>query len=193
MLLIANNCVGGYLYKYSNCKYNNPFMWCMTPYTSMEHIMLNYHDINWYDVKLYKNDDPANTFSMIIDNTIAMHFGHIKLNTKYQTPTKIGNDIFYKFAYKYVVNKYFARLARMLNSDETPFFVVHDETYKNASYDINTVYKHTGHLKNTLFISSKLNGYDAPNIYHMPHRERPSMLVAAHYEKIMNLISPKLT
>lgn len=168
--------------------YNNPFLWCFTPYKSMENVLLRYPDINWYNIKITRNNITPGTFSLIIDNDIIVHYVHIKMDAKCSTPTQSHGDVLYKYAYKYVVDKYFKRVARMLDNDAPVHFIIQDETYGNSTYDIVSLYQRTGHMQNALFISNKLAEYDAPNIMHTLTRTPPGKLVPEQYDFLMDFI-----
>lgn len=62
MNLIANCCVGGFLYEMNNEQFSNPFIWSMTNTASFIYLIENYDNINWYDIDIdkYQRSDGKN-------------------------------------------------------------------------------------------------------------------------------------
>ena len=47
--IIANNCIGGFLYKFSNKQFPNPFIWTSMYFEDFLFLIQNYDKINFDD------------------------------------------------------------------------------------------------------------------------------------------------
>ena len=54
MNLISNTCIGAYLYKLLNLKFENPFCWSVIDFNSMYYLIKNYEKIKLCKMKKYK-------------------------------------------------------------------------------------------------------------------------------------------
>lgn len=134
MILIGNNCLSGLFYQFHAIQYNQPFMWCVTPYDSFEKLLNSYDSLNWFNVNMRESTIKPSTYILTIDNTIDLHFVHYWFNTKtvYGTTT---HDIAMPNIWEYIIEKYFVRIKRMLRSKEEPCFLINEESYGNQSQD----------------------------------------------------------
>ena len=76
MLVISNNCCGGRLYQQTNQQFNNPFIWMVCPYDSLYYVMENFYKINWFDYMIEKSKIKPNTYVIVIEDKIELHFVH---------------------------------------------------------------------------------------------------------------------
>ena len=119
MFIISNNCFGGMCYKLTNTTYNNPFMFTIKKYTDMANLLCN--KINFANIKIVETELPVirgRGFDIIIDGLIRLYFRHQIWDMQYDTPTKIGVNIHYKYIYEYIVEKYLERCKRMCTLNE---------------------------------------------------------------------------
>lgn len=132
MLVIGNNCCGSMLYRMCKCQFNSPFTWAIVPYDSIINMMSNLYEINWHKIKLQPSYIWENTYEILVDNLIHIHYLHYKFNPKAIKPQAIhiknsikdewnGNIEFCRI-WEYVVDKYLDRVNRMCHSGEEPVF-----------------------------------------------------------------------
>ena len=141
MNVIATNCSGGWLYRFNKQQFNNPFIWMVTPYTSIKYMLEHFKDINWDNFDLEKSKLRPNTFVIKVDNNIDIHYVHYKFDPKANTiitKNKIdskGNiwdgDILYNHIWEYIVEKYQDRTKRLKNISEPPCFFIMEEKFTN--------------------------------------------------------------
>lgn len=125
MNIIANTCVGSYLYRdFLHRQYDNPFCWCTIDAESIIKLIKNYNEINFTNIDLLKQND--NTFSIKIDNHVLVNYVHYKYDPNCTIPTAGKNgDIFYNRNYEYVYEKYTSRIKRMTDK---PTFILQNIT-----------------------------------------------------------------
>lgn len=134
MTFIANDCVGGRMYELLNIKYNVPFCWSDIPFNDFIYIMNNLNNINFNNICVKSVIDPKNyntVSQIIVDGKIMLLYPHYIQNKKYNIPTKIDIDIFYKNANKYALEKYIARTNRMNLNDEI-YFILHQKNNREG-------------------------------------------------------------
>lgn len=136
MNVIANNCIGGELYKDLKYEFNNPFMWTSVPIDKYLFLTNNYNSINWNNVQIEKCDIPWNKrnhcYKLIIDNNFEIYFRHYVESKKNY---KNGVDVFQKNAFIYTYNKYKTRLNRMVSCNEEPIFLFYDNGDCNFPFE----------------------------------------------------------
>lgn len=121
MNIISNNCCGGFCYKYTNTEYNNPFMFASTRYDHLKYLLTSQIDFGKFTIE--ETIDPCRKgkcYDIIINNKIRICYVHHVRDDKYVTPTTKGINVYYKYIYRYVVEKYVARCKRMCQNKE-PF------------------------------------------------------------------------
>lgn len=122
MNIIANNCIGGFIYKYSEQAYCNPFIWTAIYGNSLETLLLNYDSINFSNVYLH-DVSGWKDYNLVVDNKLDVKFwGHYKYDPNALTPTKRGDSIYSKDIENFILSSYIKRLARMT---EEPTFILH--------------------------------------------------------------------
>lgn len=135
MNLISNTCIGAYLYKLLNLKFENPFCWSVIDFDSMYYLIKNYEKINFKNYELTKTPDWW--FTIIIDNVIKVHYVHYKFDKNANKPTRCGSNIIYNKIWEYIVEKYEERLTRMHGQ---PIFVI-GSIHPCHWYTENEIYK----------------------------------------------------
>lgn len=156
MNVISNNCLGGFLYKFNKLQFKNPFIWSAILADSMYALIKDWDNINFNDFELKKSEfhestEQLNTFKIVIENKIDIHYTHYYFNKDKDKPEIKGFDVFYNKIWEYVVEKYVKRLQRM---NENPVFVIlgeyevngpslYDYTFKKEKkiLDLDTKYK----------------------------------------------------
>ena len=128
MNLVANSCIGGYLYRLNSEAFSNPFMWAMLKCNDMIKCINGFNKVNWGNIKLTEDiDNPLpnrHTYNVTVDNEFTIHYTHYLLNHKYNEPTRLGVDVHGSSIYEYVVDKYLSRVRRMINNGTQPVFVI---------------------------------------------------------------------
>lgn len=122
MLLITNNCTGGYFYRdVVKKEYNHPFFWG-TMRLSMLDLVLNFDTINFDNYEIIK--DKKWNFSLKIDNKITYDLLHYHFSVYDNQPRNAGCDIYYNRIWEYILYKYETRLARFKELKENPIFAI---------------------------------------------------------------------
>lgn len=138
MLVISNNCVGGYLYNHLGKPYNNPFIWHRMSYDSTYNTMKNWGNINWLDYEFEKSTYKPNTFNINVENKIKINYSHYLFDPKATTIQKDKKydkskydfwtgDVRYCRIWEVVNEKYLTRTERMQNNTEDPVFLIRDD------------------------------------------------------------------
>ena len=130
--IIANSCVGGYIYRKYSLQYNNPFMWSVMKVNDMTKCILNFEKVNWGKIHLTLTKD--NYFILTVDSCFDIHFTHYILvpgmkNVKLNDADVLSDDI-----YKYVYCKYISRVKRMIEQHVQPTFVIMCTTQGRYDY-----------------------------------------------------------
>lgn len=125
MNIISNNCCGGFCYKYTNTEYNNPFMFASTQYKHLMYLLLG--QINFAKFAIEETIDPCGKgkcYDIIVDNKIRICYVHHIRDDAYSIPTISGINVYYRYIYKYLVDRYIARCKRMCALNEKPVFLL---------------------------------------------------------------------
>ena len=141
MNLIANCCIGAFIYEMQNEEFNNPFMWAKTNTDSFIYLMENYDNINWNNIEInkYKRFDAQTCYSFTVDNNIQIKYPHYIQGKKEDKELINGRDIYDWRAYEYAYNKYQKRTERMLKKKENPVFLILSEMKDGYDYDFNNL------------------------------------------------------
>lgn len=127
--IIASSCVGAYIMRdYLHQQFINPFIWCATEHQSMLYLINNYDTINWFNVSMRMSNgfNPKSYPILTIDKHVHVKFVHHRFSwADSNTPRKDRNgaDIHYRYIYRFVLDKYFTRVQRMLSRGIPPTFV----------------------------------------------------------------------
>lgn len=123
MLVITNNCMGGYFYRdVMKVGYNHPFFWG-TMKCDILKLIAKWDSIDFKNYKVLK--DKNMTFSLNIDNTINYKLIHYHYSKKDTIVRKNDHDVFYAKIEDYIKEKYTSRLNRMLKEKNKPIFAIH--------------------------------------------------------------------
>lgn len=126
MNVIGNNCIGAYFMNEWKEEYKNPFIWHILLFNDMLNLIKNYDNINFLDYEIAKSElKPGylNTFKLLVNNKITIHYPHYKFKADENVPKVIHVDVYYNKIWEYVVKKYEKRLLRMT---EKPCFLIID-------------------------------------------------------------------
>lgn len=83
--------------------------------------------LNYGNFKLEKTDYESikdQAYDIIVDNKVRIHFSHYRLSDPYEIPIRIGINIYGKYIYKYVVEKYISRAKRLCQLHEPMTFAL---------------------------------------------------------------------
>lgn len=198
MLVISNNCCGGRLYQLTNTQFNNPFMWCEVSYDSIMYIMKNFKNINWYDYDIEKSPINKNTFIINLENKIKIHYVHyifdpnaktIKKPAKNKDISLMSNDVIYCKIWEYVNEKYITRVERMLNSNESPIFLIMEKNnFPNQKYTLEDIANCDSPYKRIIITSNK--NLQSSNNCKIIHNllDTPVKTVISNFEKIKSFL-----
>lgn len=135
-VIISTNCSGANFYhNYLNLQFYSPFIWSVTPYSSIIKIINGWNKINWLNFEIIKNKTRDLTYTLIIDNSIFVNYVHYFYSDKYIMPYHKGASVFSKNIIDFIKLKYTERTNRMLEygNIKTPYFIVHEEEYSNEN------------------------------------------------------------
>lgn len=125
MLIVSNNCIGGFCYQKTHTQYNNPFIFSMTRFKDL--IPLLTDTINFANFKL----EPTiyervigRAFDIIADGKVRISYAHYLYDETYAVPTRCGIDIKYARNYEYTLQRYLIRAARMVKTNEPITFAL---------------------------------------------------------------------
>ena len=146
---ISNTCIGAYTYKHLRKKFDNPFMWNIIDYSDFVSLYNNFDNIDFLNFTCEKsslNSDFYNdTFDIIIDNNVRVHYVHHHNSDEFETIKNIEGDnsdnLYYKFMKGYVIEKYVTRINRMLENNMEPVFILcsHPSKYFNSRFTIENI------------------------------------------------------
>ena len=122
--IISHNCTAANIYKLKKMKYGNPFMWCIIPPEDFMYLYEHYHEINFENFKLEKNN--RGEYWMVIDGKFKVFYEHYIYDENAVEPIRGTVSLYMKDIENYIVSRYKARLARM--KDE-PLFIATDRDF----------------------------------------------------------------
>lgn len=144
MNLIGNNCTSAHVYAQKNEQFNNPFMWVIIEDESFLKLVTDFDKIDFTKrelmkvrIKMVKNRE---VYAIRIDGKLTVTFPHHVKDENYKTPQKCesdftGWDVRYFDMDNYILEKYDARVSRMLESKEEPIFLL-DTSISNKKTDL---------------------------------------------------------
>lgn len=134
-IIISNTCLGGFIYKYSNKEYDNPFIWCIVNDNDMLYILEHFDEINFDNYKLIKVYSKntknrlwrgfryvdRNIYGISVDDKIVIYFPHY-----YKTNEKLINERGMAATginiENYIITKYCERIKR--TKTKKPLFIL---------------------------------------------------------------------
>ena len=199
MFVISNNCCGGWLYKLTNTQLNNPFMWMLTSYDSILYTINNFASINWGNFKLDESELKPNTYKIIVEQQVSLHYIHYLFNPSrkvicdkksYMSNLPIDdNEVEYCKIWEYVVNKYVNRTKRMRSLQEPPVFLLMDDasSHNDKMYDIIT---NQTNYHRIILTTQQYNVRDInTHIITLTQIDNPMVVMTKHYQDIMHILS----
>ena len=135
MFIIPTDCVGGHLYKYLKQPHNHPFFWCVIEPLDMLNLINNWETLNFNNITIELSSKwnewstAKNTFDIIIDNSIRVHYVHNKLSMKDNVIRIHGGDTYYRYAYKLTYENYIRRLQRMRLEKKPTFLICENKSF----------------------------------------------------------------
>lgn len=133
MIVIGSNCCGANFHLQHDIKFQNPFIWAVTPYTDLLNIMNYWGHIKWFNIELSESPIKDNTFILTIDSMIHVHYVHYIFDHSADIPHVKGASVYYNCIWEYIIEKYFKRIRRMLSEQCDPVFIIHEEPYANGN------------------------------------------------------------
>ena len=203
MFVISNNCCGGMVYRMTKVQFNNPFMWAVCPYRGIKYIMEHLYDINWGNITLSESKLRKRSYIITVDNAFPIHFVHYKFNKKVKKPTVVthgsnqdddwSSDIEWNHIWEYVVEKYIERVKRMVNLQEQPCFVLHEDKFDNEAYPVTLkeLAEHESSFKRIIITTdtSITRNDDVCKTILTETRNYPKPSVRKYFDEIMNFIN----
>lgn len=197
MLVISNNCCGGRLYQRMQCQFNNPFIWMVAPYDSIIYTMDNWRTIRWNNIKIRRSSLRKNTFIIVVDDCIELHYVHYKYDAnaksivqehKFSAEEEWTGDVFYYKIWEFVTKKYVERAKRMLSISEPPMFLIREGGYANAGckHTLADIANHPSNYRRIIITtdSSLERNDDVCKVIHVDSIEAPSPTVLHHFNDI---------
>ena len=127
MILIANSCVGGYIYKNEMQQpYMSPFIWSLVDFESMLWLLKNFYTINFKRIKMFdigSNESNNWEFGLIIDGHVKVKYIHYKFSSNAVEPVIKNVDVYYCRIWEYIIDKYLERIQRMKTCGGKPLFI----------------------------------------------------------------------
>ena len=134
MNLIGNDCVSACFYAISKMQFKNPFTWTICNFPNMLYLIENYDNINWKNFKILPSTCVKDTFKIVIDSKINLHYVHYKKSDLDVKEYKISGDLFSKNIELKVVETYTKRAYRLLEENEEPIFLLNTYPDKRHQY-----------------------------------------------------------
>ena len=114
-------------------------------------MICNYDKINYHNIKIVDgfidNENFKNSYAILLDNKIYLHYVHYIKNDNYLEPTrkkditgKPNRDLLYKYADKLLLEKYNTRLSRFIKLKEDPIFIIDLIKYINDEELLDLLY-----------------------------------------------------
>lgn len=147
-IVISNDCISGYLYKFKNKNYPHPFIWARIYPNDFIYLIENYESIN-YNNFIIKNSTIENltdTFTFIIDNKIKLTYSHHHQNNSCLEKINNGLDLYYCDMKKYIEELYLKRIKRFHN-DYEPIFILNKKEWIDDNEFYKLVYLPTKYKK----------------------------------------------
>ena len=143
--IIANSCIGGYIYRNLGEPFRNPFTWAMIRSQSFIQLIRTYDIIDWDNIELlWDTDNPLKdrkTYKLCVDKQFMLHYTHYLDDERFETPLKDGVDIRYNRITDYIIEKYTSRVRRMLSDSINPIFLILCSEYKRYDYTLDNQIK----------------------------------------------------
>jgi len=196
MFIISNNCAGGWCYRLTNQKYNNPFMWMICPYDSIMYMLHNFYEIDWGKFELHSSPLKHNTFYILVDKHVELHYVHYVFNPSVTTLVNNHkadapiqeNEIEYCRIWEYIVETYIKRVSRMVRLTEPPTFLLYEygaspRTHISLSEIVNT----DSQYKRTIITSKPLQTTNPQvRVICIPHCTNPMNMVSDNLSDIIS-------
>lgn len=195
MFCIGNNCCTGYLYHKLHIPFNNPFVWMVLPNKSVYNLLSNFYHINWSNISMRKSNIKPNTYIITVDDIIDIHYVHYHLNpmaaklTCIKSANRLQNHLEWKYIYKYIVEKYFERVKRMVMLKEPPCFLIDEETYITDSISLSDIALVDSPFKRYIISTQKITVDNELVFNNVINRKMlPIDVVDTHINSIMSFI-----
>lgn len=122
---IVNDCIGGYLYKFSKKQFPNPFMWTAIDFYDFLSLIKNYDTIDFEDILILWNKNDRRLFTIDINDKVVVRCPHWLFDIRYNKPTVVDEvNVRYNRIWLYIQDNYIRRLKRLKDSKEPPTFIM---------------------------------------------------------------------
>lgn len=158
MNIIANDCVGGELYRLCDEEFKSPFMWTILPFKDFLTLYKSYDKIDFKNITY--NETPNYYFSwymssLNIDGKVNVYFPHHSRDNKYTEftkyePIKGQSMCAWNQMDKYIIEHYNKRIERMTDK---PCFVYSQEN-RNSVEELKELLELTKDNYHLVFITS---------------------------------------
>lgn len=160
--IIANNCIGGFLYKYANKQYPNPFMWTAMYFNDFLYLIQHYDHINFDEYSIVKHETDKRLFNINIADKITLRCPHWLFDPSYKKPTLVSKiDIKYCRIWLYINEKYTKRLERLKMNTEKPVFILDCKDWLKCDENcVKQLLENYEMIPHTLYVIVPWNKYD---------------------------------
>lgn len=180
--IISNNCFGGFIYKWMDVQYNNPFMFSMVHFSDISNIFTT--SLNWAKISLEHTKGPHNrnsAYDIVVDNRIRIHYVHYLEDMVHEPPIVQDGNVLGKDIYKYVAEKYLERAKRMCATYITPYYIVSWHPSSGTLIDMNALCKLMNQYEQNYCViipsdidSADLHDVDKANLLLSPYPRSPT-------------------
>ncbi len=193
-IIISNNCCGSNYYRKKNIEYNNPFIWMVVPQNSIKILLTEFDKIDWYNIDMKKSTIRKNTFIIIVDNKIELHFIHHYFDPKHNElffyKDREGSHLCSNRIWEYIIKKYFERVDLMLKTNMQPKFIIQDQWYGNDKTNMNELIKIPCKYKRIFITSENVNSSDKNcKIIKVKYKEQPEPTINKFFNEIDNFLN----
>ena len=193
MVVIANDCVGGELYRLCDEEFKSPFMWTVLPIKDFIELYKNYDNINFKNITY--NQTPNYYFSwymssLNIDNKVNVYFPHHakiennKVFSKFE-PVKGQSMCGWDRMDEYIVEHYNRRVDRMV---EKPCFIYSQEN-RNSEDELVELLELANNGYHLIFITSNkelISKYNNCDNIRFLYKEKNEIVQKIQAEAIKN-------
>ena len=181
--ILSHHCVSGRIYQQLGMQFKNPFMWCVIPPEDFYYLYNHYNEIDYKNIKLEK---AGKDYKLTIGDKISIYYVHYKYDKDANVPIKkFKIDIFYNKIEDYILDRYYARLERMI---DPPTYIVTDRifmTKPECNFEKNDLLKYVD--KDNCIVVTCDKTIAGKNVIYVPNKNLDPVDIAEIIIKELNL------